>query len=83
MARNLSKRKKPAMSSSAVSRSNGVGQSTRAHARTNKAEKIFVDDMMRISKRALAKMSPAEREERLRKLNEYLSTLDGSVPKHV
>jgi hypothetical protein len=52
------------------------------HARVNKiAEDAFVDDLMRISRRVLAKMSPAEREERLRKFKEYLSGLGGSVPK--
>jgi hypothetical protein len=66
------------MSSSAVGRSTRVGQPARVK---KPAEDAFVDDMMRISQRVLAKMSPAEREERLRKFNDYLAGLDGSAPK--
>jgi hypothetical protein len=71
MARNLSRRKKPSMSSTVSAR---PGVST-------VAEDLFVDDLMKLSKRVLAKMSSSEREERLRKFNEYLASLGGSAAK--
>jgi len=47
----------------------------------NVAEEALVDDLMKISRKFLANVSPAEREARLRKLNAYLSSLQGSVAK--
>jgi hypothetical protein len=71
MRRTLVGRKKPAMSTTAV----------RRPARIDKAEKAFVKDLTKILGPVLAKMTPAERQERLKKLKAYLSSLDESVAK--
>jgi hypothetical protein len=58
-----------------------MGTAVARPVRVSKAEDAFVDDLMKISRRVLAKKPPAEREERLRKFNEYLASLDGSAAK--
>ncbi len=50
-------------------------------ARLDKAEKKFVKDLSAIVLPVLAKMSPAEREIRIRNAKEYLSSLAASVAK--
>jgi hypothetical protein len=71
MARNPTRRKKPPMSTTVAAQP----QARKA------AEDAFVDDLMKLSKRVLAKMSPTEREERLRKFSEYLASLGESAAK--
>ena len=71
MRRTLVGRKKPAMSTTAV----------RRPARTDKAEEDFAKDLAKILHPVLAKMSPAERHERMKKLKAYLSSLDENVAK--
>jgi hypothetical protein len=71
MRRTLAGRKKPAMSTTAV----------RRPPRTDKAEETFVKDLTRILRPVLAKMTPVERRERMKKLKAYLSSLDENVAK--
>ena len=58
-----------------------AGRSAARISKATAAEKNLVNAMMKISRRVLANVSPAEREERLRKLNQYLASLEGSVAK--
>lgn len=71
MRRTLVGRKKPAMSTTAV----------RRPARIDKIEEDFAKDLAKILHPVLAKMSPAEREVRMKKLKAYLSSLDENEAK--
>jgi len=57
-----------------------VGRSRRVN-KAAAAEEKFVNDLMKITKPVFSKMSAAEREDGLRKLKEYLASLDESVAK--
>jgi hypothetical protein len=59
-----------------------TASAVRRPARANKAEERFVDDLAKIVLPVLERMPPAEREERMRKAKEYLSSLGENVPKH-
>lgn len=59
-----------------------VGRPRRVNKAAVAAEEKFVNDLMKITKPVFSKMSPAERENGLRKLKEYLASLDESVAKH-
>jgi hypothetical protein len=71
MARNsVTKRKKPMATAAA--------RPSRAR---KAAEDKLVDDMMKISRRVLANVPAKEREQRLAKLNDFLTSLDETVAK--
>lgn len=75
MARNsVPKRKKPMGTAVASNREKKLAASSAA-------EEALVNDLMRMSRKFLAKVPASEREARLRKLNAYLSSLEGSVAK--
>ena len=72
MARNLvSKRKKPMGTAIASTRDKKL--TARA------AEEVLVNDLLKMSRKFLAKVPAEEREAKLRKLNAYLSSLEGTV----
>jgi hypothetical protein len=71
MARNLASRRKKPMGTAV----------TAPNRRKSAAEEKLVNDLLKISRRVFDKLSPAEREARLRKLNAYLASLEGSVAK--
>jgi len=63
------------MSTAAVDRPRRINKLATA------AENKFVDDLMRISQPVFDKMTPAEQERRLKKLNEYLDSLGARAAK--
>jgi hypothetical protein len=58
-----------------------VGRPRRVNKAAIDAEEKFVDELMKITKPVFSKMSRSQREHNLRKLKEYLASLDESVAK--